>query len=258
MNVCARSPCQPFSLAGTHKGSDDPRDGWPTAIRAVREIQPRGFLFENVAGLTRDKFKDYFDRILEQFYDLGYTVHVHLVDAADFGVPQHRKRMLMVGIRGVSWFRRPPTVEQHVTLRQALAGLGPPNGRNNHVEHNAEARAYKGHTGNTLDAPSKALVAGVHGQSGGTGTVELDDGSMRYLTPREQARVQTFPDTYVLPSTWSHAVKQLGNACPALLVEKFAKELLYRIDRGEARKAPRVASPSLERPPGPIRRISKP
>ena len=107
--------------------------------------------------------------------------------------------------------------------------------------------------------PDELACAGaVHGQSGGTGTVELDDGSMRYLTPREQARVQTFPDTYVLPSTWSHAVKQLGNACPALLVEKFAKELLYRIDRGEARKAPRVASPSLERPPGPIRRISKP
>jgi DNA (cytosine-5)-methyltransferase 1 len=251
--VAGGPPCQPFSIAGAHEGSDDLRDGWPAAIRAVREIEPRGFLFENVTGLLRDKFRGYLDTILARFYALGYSVHVHGIDAVDYGVPQHRKRVLLVGIRGVSWFQRPSCVNEHMTLRQALDGLGAPNGRNGHVKHSAEARAYKGHTANALDAPSKALVAGVHGQSGGTGVVELDDGTLRYLTPREQARVQTFPDSYALPSTWSHAVKQLGNACPPLLVEKFANELLYRIG---TQKAPRCASPSVRRSPGPIGSLS--
>jgi DNA (cytosine-5)-methyltransferase 1 len=250
--VAGGPPCQPFSIAGVHEGSSDMRDGWPAAIRAVEQIQPRGFMFENVTGLLRDKFKGYLDTILERFYALGYSVHVHGIDAVDYGVPQHRRRVLLIGIRGVSWFQRPACVENQVTLRQALQGLGEPNGRNNHTLHTAEARAYKGHTANSLDAPSKALVAGVHGQSGGTGVVELDDGALRYMTPREQARVQTFPDNYSLPTTWSHAVKQLGNACPPLLVERFAAELLYRLGRIDAHKAPRPASPSLQRSPGPI------
>lgn len=227
--VAGGPPCQPFSQAGMHRGSADPRDGWPAAIRAVREIKPRGFIFENVIGMARSKFRSYTDAILEQFYALGYTVHVHAVDAADYGVPQHRRRVFLVGIRGVSWFQRPPRVERHVTLREALEGLGEPNGLNGHVEHTAQARMYEGHTPSKLDAPSKALVAGTHGQSGGSATLRLDDGSVRYMTPREQARVQSFPDTFKLPSTWSHCVKQLGNACPPRLVQPFVHELLRRV-----------------------------
>jgi len=247
--VAGGPPCQPFSVGGVDGGSKDPRDGWPTAIRAVREIEPRAFLFENVAGLMRDKFKAYLDSILARFYALGYSVHVHSVDAADYGVPQHRKRVLLVGIRGVAWFQRPPRVEQHVTLRHAMRGLGPPNGRNGHVPHDVAPRIYPGHTGSKLDAPSKTLVAGLHGQCGGSGMVELDDDTLRYLTPREQARVQSFPDTYALPATWSHVCKQMGNACPPLLVEQFARELLRLIALPVPHKAPRRAtSPSLRRP----------
>ena len=105
--VAGGVPCQPFSNAGVGAGNLDPRNGWPAAVRAVREIKPRTFLFENVAGLLREKFKNYLDSILKQFWDLGYSVHVFKVDAADYGVPQHRKRVFIVGLRGVHWFGVP-------------------------------------------------------------------------------------------------------------------------------------------------------
>jgi len=241
--VVGGPPCQPFSNGGQGGGREDERDGWPIAIRAVKEIQPRGFLFENVAGFCRDKFKDYVDGILAQLWELGYSVHLHSIDAADYGVPQYRRRVLMIGIKGVSWFQAPKPQEHEITVREALASLGPPNGLNGHDEHPVLPRSYPGHTGSVWDRPSKTVVAGANGQSGGSGMITLDDESLRYFTVRELARIQTFPDTFKLPKTWSHAVKQLGNACPPLLIKQFAKELEYRINRVSG-KCPQ--SPSLK------------
>ena len=232
--VAGGPPCQPFSLGGVDGGEADPRDGWPIAARAVAEIRPRAFLFENVSGMARDKFAPYFESVLKRFWVLGYCVHVNLVDAADYGVPQHRRRMLMVGFRGAHWFPRPPTVARHVTVGEAFADLGPPNGKNEHVLHKVASRKYAGHTGSTLDKPAKTLTAGCNGPSGGSNMVELADGTLRYFTLREQARLQSFPDTYKLHGTWSHGTKQMGNACPCRLAEVFGGAILRVLDAREA------------------------
>ena len=224
--VAGGPPCQPFSVGGVDGGEDDPRDGWPTAARAVAEIRPRAFVFENVAGMARDKFVDYMDSVLKRFWDLGYAVHVHLVDAADYGVPQHRRRMFMVGFRGVRWFPKPPSVAKQVTVGEAFTSLGPPNGRDGHVLHKVAAKRYAGHTGSTLDKPAKTLTAGCNGPSGGSNMLKLADGTHRYFTLREQARLQSFPDSYKLHAVWSHATKQLGNACPVLLAQIFGSAIL--------------------------------
>ena len=118
-------PCQPFSLGGKHRGNDDARNMFPEAVRAVREICPRAFIFENVKGLLRRNFSNYFHYILNQlrfptvvrrgdeewtdhqarlesvyasnsFSDLHYKVMPKLLNAADFGVPQRRERVFMV------------------------------------------------------------------------------------------------------------------------------------------------------------------
>lgn len=116
-------PCQPFSLGGKHQGQDDIRNLFPEAIRAIREVQPKAFLFENVKGILRSGFSPYFDYILYQLANPlivakehenwwshrqrlsesksppAYKVYHALLNAADYGVPQTRERVFLVGIR---------------------------------------------------------------------------------------------------------------------------------------------------------------
>ena len=127
--VTGGPPCQPFSIAGKHQGRDDRRNLFPQAVRAVREIRPRAFVFENVRGLVRETFADFFEYIILQLTypdfrsrehenwhehadrlerhhtrgsngaDLHYRVVFRVLNAADYGVPQKRERVFIVGFR---------------------------------------------------------------------------------------------------------------------------------------------------------------
>jgi DNA (cytosine-5)-methyltransferase 1 len=126
--VSGGPPCQPFSIGGKHKGYRDDRDMFPNAIKVVRTVQPKAFIFENVRGLLRKSFAKYFGYILLQMnypdlfkkeneswtehlarleqhhtagveFGLRYRVVFQKVNAADYGVPQHRERVVMVGFR---------------------------------------------------------------------------------------------------------------------------------------------------------------
>jgi DNA (cytosine-5)-methyltransferase 1 len=121
--VAGGPPCQPFSIGGRHKGHEDGRDMWPEAVRAVRETMPRGFIFENVRGLTRDAFAGYLrwvlmslaaphiaraegetreehlERLEARTRDAEYHVTVTKVNAADFGAAQKRHRVIILGVR---------------------------------------------------------------------------------------------------------------------------------------------------------------
>lgn len=139
--VAGGPPCQPFSLGGLAMGSQDPRDMFPEAVRAVRQTQPEAFIFENVKGLLREKFTDYFEYVLLQMRyptvvrgeseaaashrarlekvhteghgpDLHYRVVTQLLNAADYGVPQKRERVFIVGFRSdlhLAWTFPQPT-----------------------------------------------------------------------------------------------------------------------------------------------------
>lgn len=270
--VAGGPPCQPFSIGGKHKGDEDHRDMWPQAIRAVREVSPQAFIFENVRGLSRPKFAPYLNAIVDQLgradkTNIGYHVSLTLVNAADFGAAQKRHRLVISGIRrdniatvpsllathsrerllwdqwvsGTYWtehgIKAPmcgstkiemaavarlhqhmvePEGKRWVTVRDVLKGLGEPNGIGNHCFQNG-ARAYTGHTGSPLDQPAKALKAGDHGVPGGENMMVRDDGSVRYFTIREAARLQGLPDDYEFRCSWSESMRQLGNAVPTQL-----------------------------------------
>ncbi|WP_037066312.1 DNA cytosine methyltransferase [Pseudonocardia acaciae] len=115
------------------------------------------------------------------------------------------------------------------TLRDAIADLPEPPGPAR-VEHPdwlhhygwPGARVYKGHTPNELDRPAKTVKAGVHGVPGGESVLRRDDGSIRYLTVREVARIMTFPDTWWLAGPRGEQMRQLGNAVPVALGEAMA------------------------------------
>ena len=121
------------------------------------------------------------------------------------------------------------TGERWKTVRDALKGMPEPGisgvpGWKNH-KFQPGARAYPGHTGSPIDEPSKALKAGGHGVPGGENMLRHTDGSVRYYSIREAARVQTFPDDYELHGAWGEAMRQLGNAVPVLLAETVARSV---------------------------------
>lgn len=138
--VAGGPPCQPFSLGGKHKADQDSRDMFPYAIRAIEQLTPKAFVFENVKGLLRASFADYFEYIilrltypgfsakpnadwkehLSHLRSIGqlsyagtkYNVSFKLINAANYGVPQMRERVVIVGIRadlGVNWTFPPET-----------------------------------------------------------------------------------------------------------------------------------------------------
>lgn len=311
--VAGGPPCQPFSIGGKHGGNKDQRDMWPEAIRSVRELQPKALLFENVRGLTRPVFADYLrwitthlacpqitrhddethaqhlSRIESRFDEAMYEITVIRVNAADYGAPQKRHRVIFAGLRkdlgvelcippqthsrerllwdqwitGEYWVRHglarptsdtieaadrraieklktllsPPPGAPWVTVRDALQGLGEPNGHNNHILQTG-ARVYPGHTGCPLDQPAKALKAGAHGVPGGENMMVRDDGSVRYFTVREAARLQGLPDDFEFPCSWTESMRQLGNAVPVQLAEFFGRmiraDLFATVNRQEA------------------------
>lgn len=301
--VSAGPPCQPFSLGGIARSADDSRDMFPATTAVIEKLRPRAFVIENVKGLTRASFSDYFEFIklrlqhpelrerdgetwLEHFArlqrehtsvraDLQYRLVTTLVDAADHGVPQRRHRVFLIGFRsdvdaawsfpapthsgsalrrvqdsGEYWDRhrvrkadRVPTRSSAcsddgllpwLTVRDALVGLPTPTDstRANWLDHRLQpgARAYPGHTGSPLDEPSKALKAGVHGVPGGENMIRFPDGSLRYYSTREAARIQTFPDRYQLHGAWSEAMRQLGNAVPTKLAETVVSSVVEHLE----------------------------
>jgi DNA (cytosine-5)-methyltransferase 1 len=324
--VAGGPPCQPFSIGGKHRGPDDPRDMWPQAIRAVRELAPRAFLFENVRGLARAAFSEYLRYILERLQRPAmtarpgetwqrhlsrlarlspsdgdgplYRVEVHKINAADYGAAQKRHRVIVVGIRadldidwqfpcpthssdalvwdqwvtGEYWRRhrvatrdRPsltkverrfaarlddqfaaPAPKPWVTVRDVIGDLPNPEKlrESPFLNHRFQpgARAYAGHTGSPLDAPAKALKAGDHGVPGGENMLMRLDGTVRYFTVRESARLQGFPDHFHFPGSWSETMRQLGNAVPVPMALAIASSIGEALSRAEERLKGRRAA----------------
>jgi DNA (cytosine-5)-methyltransferase 1 len=114
------------------------------------------------------------------------------------------------------------------TVRDALQGLPDPeqapDAKLQHV-FIPGARSYPGHTGSPLDEPAKTLKAGDHGVPGGENMIVKEDGAVRYLTLREAARIQTFPEKFRFPGSWTESMRQLGNAVPVRLGEVVAKSV---------------------------------
>lgn len=125
-----------------------------------------------------------------------------------------------------------PMGKPWVTVRDALTGLGEPDGKTNHVLQRG-ARTYPGHTGCPLDQPAKALKAGDHGVPGGENMMVKDDGSVRYFTTREAARLQGLPDSYHFPRSWSESMRQLGNAVPVELANAMGDWIAPHIGRSQ-------------------------
>ena len=127
-----------------------------------------------------------------------------------------------------------PVAAPWLTVRDAIGAMPDPAGGDwggllNH-QFQPGARAYPKHTGSCLDFPAKVLKAGRHGVPGGENMLCRVDGSVRYFTIRECARLQTFPDDYAFSGTWTRMTRQLGNAVPVEMCRRVAAAVREHLD----------------------------
>ena len=258
-------PCQTFSAAGRRvegvKGLSDERGMlFKQYVRLLKELKPRGFLFENVYGILGAQKGEAWQTILSEFNSIGYSIYFRILDAADFGVPQHRERLFVVGLRkGTYFFPQPthgpdsPAQQQFYTAKEALHGatlsnkeqvIGV-NGRygtllndippglnysyyTEKMGHPFPVFAWRSKFSDFLykadpDTPVRTIKA-----QGGqyTGPFHWEN---RPFGINELKRLQTFPDEYSIIGNRQVAVMQIGNSVPPQLSRILALSILKQV-----------------------------
>jgi DNA (cytosine-5)-methyltransferase 1 len=253
--VYGGAPCQAFSVFGQRKGMEDPRGTllWDF-LRVIREIEPKAFIFENVAGLLSiddgKVFNDFLAALSKKENgDESYKVVPYLLDTASFGVPQYRSRVIIFGTKTITVSCPVKThatnpedgvnLRQAVTVNDALGGLLEPSKIKlpNHIgrvhgkeiidrytklkfgERDSKTRINRLNP----DKPSFTIVVGSD-KGGGKGHVHPYN--PREVTPRESARLQSFPDFWEFTGTSRHPIRQVGNAVPPVFAGAIGAHLL--------------------------------
>ena len=252
-------PCQPWSTGGKRLGIDDPRDGWPAFLRALREMKPIAFMAENVAGFAGGVRRPHFDALVEELTALHFRVSAAVLNAADYGVPQKRQRLLIVGVR-TDGFQFPgpsfgPSRAQPWRAAETVIGVEPFGTPNPAIVTYARCpdlrpNPYDGHVYNgggrpiDLPRPGPTLLASMGGnktpwidtqgivpkyhahlRTGGAPRSGRVPGARR-ITVEEAALIQTFPAGMHFAGRRSSCYRQIGNAVPPLLAREVAAALL--------------------------------
>lgn len=235
--VIGGPPCQPFSRIGNQYGMADARDGFPIFIDAIKRIRPKVFLFENVQNIL-GRHRWYLDLILHELRSLGYIVDFRVLNAVNYGVPQNRERLITVGYK--STFRFPKEINKRVTVGEAIGDLMYQFDEKSKFLTPAQDRyiaAYEAKSGCLKprdlypEAPARTLTCrNLAGATSDMHRVRLQDGRRRRITPREAARLQSFPDWFEFYGNETKQFTQIGNAVPPVLAYKIAlsiKEAYY-------------------------------
>ena len=203
-------PCQPFSQAGLKKGFNETRGTLFFDIANImKEKQPKAFFLENVRGLlTHDggRTSATIQRVLTE--ELGYSFFYKVVKASDYGVPQHRPRLFMVGFKDKNIdFEFPEPVKLTMTMDDVFDGK---------VNKTVGYTLRVGGRGSGLSDRRNW-------------DTYLVDGKVRRLSPKEGLRMQGFPDTFQFPVSETQAMKQLGNSVAVPAIQATANEIIKRL-----------------------------
>lgn len=219
-------PCQDISINGKGAGVDGKRSGlYRAMIEAVARTKPKIFVAENVKGLLMKHNADSLTRVISDFRALGYNVSFQLYHAADFGVPQTRERVIIVGtLPGVPKFQPPKathTKSQHITAKTAIGDLEKI-GEDAGFSHTWSRANKSGEQGNRklkADRPGYTIRAECHGN------IQFHYSLRRRISMREAARFQSFPDGFIFDAKLRETERQVGNAVPPVLAWHIAKAI---------------------------------
>lgn len=217
-------PCQDISINGKMAGAiNGSRSGlYRAMVEVVKRVQPKVFVAENVKGLLLKTNKDSLNQVINDFSELGYQVSYKLYNAADYGVPQSRERVFIVGTLPGLLFTPPKPVvspDNYITARQALGDLSglPENGEFSHIWSKAKVSKEQGNRKLEADRVGFTIRAECHGN------IQFHYDEDRRISMREAARIQSFPDTFIFKSKLRETERQLGNAVPPVLAWHIAK-----------------------------------
>lgn len=261
--VAGGPPCQPFSIGGLRKASSDERDMIPEFIRCLNEVQPAAFIMENVPGLTMKRTRAYFESVLARLAQVGYSLNWTIVNAADYGIPQKRRRLFILGSR-CKRLRFPAPTHGHEGLPphvSALATLGnepigeEPNCPVKYAKYpDLRPSPYAGHVYNGGGRPidPRGSCHTILASSGGYKTHWVDtqnvapeyhahlmrggkpwEGTVpgaRRLSVEECAVIQTFPRGFAFCGRRSSQYTQVGDAVPPDLASVIANTIYCQLN----------------------------
>jgi len=224
-------PCQPFSIIGQMKGLDDIRGTLFFDIaRIIGAKKPRAFILENVKQLVGHDKGNTIKIIIKTLRNLGYFVSYKVLNALNYGLPQKRERIVIVGHQDNIMFRYPSPSRPFKSLRKILEPEVDPKfyaskyiqekRKISHVSKTSPSIWHENKSGNISSYPYSCAL-----RAGASYNYLLVDGKRR-LTPREMFRLQGFPDRYKFVVSDSQLRKQAGNAVPVNMIEAVAKGLL--------------------------------
>lgn len=225
-------PCQGFSVANTKRHENDERNTlYKELIRIIDSKKPKFFLAENVKGLTNLAKGKVFEMILKDFENLGYVVKHKILNAADYGVPQTRQRVIIVGVRkdiDYEYVYPQPTHDKNgenglprwVSVGEAMSVIPDPDLPNDLPNHEYSKyklnfNGYIGHRELDPDKPAPTVTA--RGDNKGGVVILPHPNATRRMSCRELATVQSFPLNYYFFGNRSSVYRQIGNAVPPLL-----------------------------------------
>ena len=221
-------PCQDVSINGARRTTEGDRTVlYQHMVEAIQRTEPEVFVAENVKGFLMSHGEEFFDQMLQDFRSIpGYTVSYKLYLAADYGVPQVRERIFIVGVRGEQPFQHPEPNGPHITAKEALQDLEslPEDRALGHIWSKAKRSPDQGSRRLAADKPATTIRAEHHGN------IQWHYSMDRRISLREAARLQSFPDSFRFMGGMRETERQIGNAVPPVLAWHIAKAVSEYLD----------------------------